>query len=97
MSIRIPEIHPISDLARDARGLVERVRRAQEPIVITQRGREVAVLVPVELYRKMEGLITHKMVSPRLVNPEDAARFHMEMTAADEKPAEKPDEMRDRP
>ena len=55
MAVRIPEIHPITDLARDARALVERVRQRREPIVITQRGREVAVLVPVELYRKNGG------------------------------------------
>ncbi|MCL5961778.1 MAG: type II toxin-antitoxin system Phd/YefM family antitoxin [Chloroflexi bacterium] len=65
MAIRIPEIHPISDLARDARSLVERARRRQEPIVIAQRGREVAVLVPIELYRKRRF---------------DWAKFRMEMT-----------------
>jgi prevent-host-death family protein len=80
MAFRIPEIHPISDLARDARSIVDRVRQRQEPIVITQRGREVAVLVPIELYRKMEGLSAHKIVSPRLVHPEDAEKFRMRMT-----------------
>lgn len=80
MAIRIPEIHPISDLARDARALVERVRQRQEPIVITQRGRDVAVLVPIELYRKLESLLAHRIVSPRLVRPEDAAKFRMEVT-----------------
>lgn len=80
MAFRIPEIHPISDLARDARTLVERVRQRQEPIVITQRGRDVAVLVPVELYRKMESSLAHKVVSPRLVHPEDATKFRMDMT-----------------
>lgn len=79
MAIRIPEIHPISDLARDARALVERVRQRQEPIVITQRGRDVAVLLPVELYRKMERAMTPRFVSPRLVHPEDALEFRMEM------------------
>ena len=44
--MRIPEIRPISDLARDARALVARARERQEPIVITQRGRDVAVLLP---------------------------------------------------
>lgn len=91
MATRIPEIHPISDLARDARGLVERVRQRQEPIVITQRGREAAVLVPVELYRKMEGLLAHRIASPRLVHPEDAARFQMDMTVVDGEPKETPD------
>jgi prevent-host-death family protein len=83
MAIRIPEIHPISDLARDARTLIERVRSRQEPLVITQRGREVAVLVPIELYRKMERLVAHRIVSPRLVNPKDAEKFRMKMTVAE--------------
>ena len=77
---RIPEIHPISDLARHARALIERARERQQPIVITQRGRHAAVLVPIELYRKMEDMFTPRLVSPHLVHPEDAARFHMEMT-----------------
>ena len=77
---RIPEIRPISDLARDARALVERVRQRQEPIVITQRGREGAVLVPIELYRQWEKGLGHTIVSPRLVHPEDADRLRMKIT-----------------
>jgi prevent-host-death family protein len=78
--VRIPEIRPISELARNARGLVERARRRQEPIVITQRGRDAAVLVPIELYRKLESGLSHQIVSPRLVHPEDAERFKMAMS-----------------
>lgn len=90
MLVRIPEIHPISDLARDARGIVERVRQRQEPIVITQRGRDVAVLIPVELYRRLESLMALKIVSPRLARPEDAAHFKMQMTVV-ETSQEEPD------
>lgn len=81
IEMRIPEIRPISDLARDARGLVERARQRQEPIVITQRGRDAAVLVPVELYREMERRAAHRIVSPRLAHPEDSARFKINMSA----------------
>lgn len=81
--MRVPEIHPVSDLARDARALIERARQRQEPIVITQRGRDVAVLMPVELYRKMESLIARRIASPRLVHPEDAEHFQVEMTVVD--------------
>ncbi len=84
MSIRIPEIHPISDLARDARALIERVRRRQEPIVITQRGRDVAVLLPVELYREMERGYVRKIPSVRFVDPSQAEHFHLEMTVLGE-------------
>ncbi len=81
--MRIPEIRPITDLARDARGLVERARQRQEPIVITQRGRDAAVLVPVELYRKLESRWSHRLVSPRLVHPEDAERLRMAMSVVE--------------
>ena len=77
--MRIPMICPITDLARDARRLVEHARERQEPIVITQRGRDAAVLVPIELYRKLESQAAHRIVSPRLVHPEDAERFLMSM------------------
>lgn len=80
MSGRVPEIRPISDLVRDARRLIERARERQEPIVITQRGRDAAVLVPIELYRKTERMLSPHLVSPRLVRPEDAERFRLEMT-----------------
>lgn len=76
----MPEIRPISDLVRDARRLIERARERQEPVVITQRGREVAVLVPIELYRKTERMLSPRLPSPRLVHPEDAKRFRLEMT-----------------
>jgi prevent-host-death family protein len=85
MATRIPEIRPISELARDARALVERARQRQEPIVITQRGRDAAVLVPIELYRQMESRLVHRIVSPRLVNPDDAARFAPTMTILEER------------
>jgi len=84
MVARIPEIRPISELARDARALVALARQRQEPIVITQRGRDAAVLVPIELYRQMESRLVHRIVSPRLANPEDAARFVPTVTIIEE-------------
>jgi prevent-host-death family protein len=83
MSIRIPLIHPISDLARDARALVAKVQERQEPVVITQRGPEVAVLLPVEVYRELEARSRPRIASPRLVKPEDTRRFEMTMTVVD--------------
>lgn len=80
MTSRLPQIRPVTDLARDARGLIERARQDQEPIVITQRGRDTAVLVPIELYRWMEGMVVHRLQGPRLVHPDDAELFQMEMT-----------------
>jgi hypothetical protein len=40
MAARIPEIRPIGDLARGARGILKGTRRRQEPVVITQPGRD---------------------------------------------------------
>jgi len=80
MIARLPEIRPISDLAREARSLVERARERQEPIVITQRGRDAAVLVPIELYRRIEQIARDRTSMPRRLHPEDAAKFRMEVT-----------------
>jgi prevent-host-death family protein len=79
MVSRLPEIRPITDLARDARGLLERARQRQEPIIITQRGRDAAVLLPIELYRRVEQQLAPKILSPRLARPEDVDRFRMEI------------------
>ena len=84
MAIRIPFIHPLSELARDARALVAKARERNEPVVITQRGREVAVLLPVELYRELEARAQPRVPSPRLARPEDASRFSMTMTVSND-------------
>lgn len=60
--------------------MIARARERQEPIVITQRGRDAAVLVPIELYRRTEQMRVPRIPSPRLVHPEDAEKFRMEMT-----------------
>lgn len=77
---KMPDVHPVSDLARKARELIERARERQEPILITQRGRHAAVLVPIEVYRNMERMLLPRVVSPRLVDPKDAKRFRMKLT-----------------
>jgi prevent-host-death family protein len=80
VSSKLPEIRPISDLVRDARKLIARARERQEPIVITQRGRDAAVLVPIELYRRTERMLAPHFLSPRLTKPEDAEKFRMTVT-----------------
>ena len=47
---RIPNIVPITDLRQDATGIVKRVTKSREHIIITQRGRATAVMVSVEDY-----------------------------------------------
>jgi PHD/YefM family antitoxin component YafN of YafNO toxin-antitoxin module len=51
----------------------------QEPIIITQRGRDAAVLLPIELYPRVEQQLAPKILSPRLARPEDVDRFRMEI------------------
>ena len=49
---KVPKIVPISDLRKDAAGVLDRLRRSQEPVVITQRGRAAAVLLSVDAYEQ---------------------------------------------
>ena len=51
---KVPKIIPISDLRQDAAGVLDRLRRSQEPVVITQRGRAAAVLLSVDTYQQAE-------------------------------------------
>ena len=82
MALKLPIIRPISDLARDAKALVAQARAEREPVVITQRGRAVAVLLPVELYHDLQRR-SARMLSPRLVDPDDAAAFKMTVERVD--------------
>ena len=49
---KVPSIVPISDLREDAANILDRMRKSQEPVVITQRGRAAAVMVSVEEYER---------------------------------------------
>jgi len=87
---RLPEIRPVSDLARDARSIIERLRQRQEPVIITQRGRDVAILLPIDLYRSLENRLMPRLTSPHLVHSEGADKFRMQMSIG-EPPSESPD------
>ncbi len=47
---KLPNIVPITDLRQDATTIVKRVATSREPLIITQRGRAVAVMVSMEAY-----------------------------------------------
>ena len=47
---KIPNIIPVTDLRQDATSILRRANASKQPIVITQRGRAVAVLVGIEAY-----------------------------------------------
>ena len=44
---KVPEIVPITDMLQDSSAVLKRLRSSREPVIITQRGRAVAVLVSV--------------------------------------------------
>jgi len=48
--VKIPNMVPITDLRQDATTIVKRVAKSREPLIITQRGRAVVVMVSVEDY-----------------------------------------------
>ena len=45
---KIPKIVPVTDLSQDAASILDKIKKADEPWVITQRGRDTAVLLSVE-------------------------------------------------
>jgi prevent-host-death family protein len=49
---KVPAIIPVSDLREDAANILGRMRKSNEPVVITQRGRAAAVMVSVEEYER---------------------------------------------
>lgn len=55
MDIRPQEgIKPISDFRKDSARVLKFLRERREPILLTQRGRSVAVLLDVETYERLE-------------------------------------------
>ncbi len=47
-------IKPISDFRKDSSRVLKMLRKNHEPILLTQRGRSVAVLIDIETFEKME-------------------------------------------
>jgi len=50
---KIPDIVPVSDFRQDAAAVLKRLQTSAGPLVVTQRGRAVAVLQSVEAYEKL--------------------------------------------
>ena len=51
---KIPEIIPVTDLRQNAATVLKRIRSIKQPLIVTQRGRAVAVLLSVEAYERSE-------------------------------------------
>jgi prevent-host-death family protein len=54
MISKLPTVIPVSDLEEDATSVLERLRHSGAPAVITQMGREAAVLIDIESFRRAE-------------------------------------------
>ncbi|MCF8111137.1 MAG: type II toxin-antitoxin system Phd/YefM family antitoxin [Desulfobacteraceae bacterium] len=51
---KLSNIIPVSDLRQDAAKLLKQLKKNDEPLIITQRGRATAVIIGVEAYEKLE-------------------------------------------
>ena len=51
---RMPASIPVSDLREDASGVLKRVRKSKDPVIITQKGRAAAVMLSVPSYERAE-------------------------------------------
>jgi prevent-host-death family protein len=52
--MKIPNIVPVSDLRQDAATVFKKLQGSSEPLVVTQRGRAVAVIQSLDAYEKSE-------------------------------------------
>jgi len=50
--MKIPEIVPVSDLRQRAAEVLKKLQESEDPVVVTQRGRIVAVMQTLESYEK---------------------------------------------
>ncbi|BDU74016.1 type II toxin-antitoxin system Phd/YefM family antitoxin [Mesoterricola silvestris] len=50
----LPKLVPVTDIKRKATEIIEALQQAQEPLLITEHGREAAILMDVATYRMQE-------------------------------------------
>lgn len=48
--MKIPEIIPVSDLRKRAAEVLEKLQESEDPVVVTQRGRAIAVIQDINSY-----------------------------------------------
>jgi len=51
---KLLDIIPVSDLRQDAAKILKQLKDSKEPLIITQRGRAVAVMLSVETFERSE-------------------------------------------
>lgn len=55
MSINFKEnIRPISDFRKSAAAFIKKLKQEHSPIILTQRGRSIAVLLDIDTYEQLE-------------------------------------------
>lgn len=52
--MKIPDIIPVSDLRQDAATVLKKLQESLEPLVVTQRGRAIAVIQSIDAYEKAQ-------------------------------------------
>jgi prevent-host-death family protein len=52
--MKIPDIIPVTDLRQDAAAILKKLQGSSGPLVVTQRGRAIAVIQSVDAYEKSE-------------------------------------------
>jgi prevent-host-death family protein len=50
----LPKLVPVTDIKRRATEIIEALQREQEPLLITEHGREAAILMDLTSYRMQE-------------------------------------------
>jgi len=51
---KLPRIIPVTDLRQDAAAVLKRLRSGKQPLIVTQRGRAMAVIISIEAYERSE-------------------------------------------
>ena len=52
--MKIPDIIPVTDLRQDAASVLKKLQDSIDPLVVTQRGRAIAVIQSIDAYEKAE-------------------------------------------
>jgi len=52
--MKIPDIIPVTDLRQDAATILKKLQDSDDPLVVTQRGRAIAVIQSVGAYERSE-------------------------------------------
>ena len=52
--MKIPDIIPVTELRQDAAAILKKLQDSADPLVVTQRGRAIAVIQSIDAYEKSE-------------------------------------------